>query len=316
MLPDDEFFVYFISDYSYNWVEADCSSGDFRAFSAICTRTKDTTTEEQEQDDVPTESRAYLYTCHQEGCTKIFHRLGNLERHLSLEKCERVEERRSLMDLAKLEYAKLLEEGVGTIPTLSATTTSDGMPTHRKLDEGWSLKKTAKSYRFNEKQRNYLLAKFNIGAITGRKANPDAVAKEMRRSIGPDGKRLFLVTEFLSAQQIKSFFARQAAKQSSTTSQPQTENDIVAQQEENNFSSAQLEVLSHLQAEHPVVYDHYNICELSHANMLSQLKLPVLKLICQELELQCNSDQDSRRKATYISLLQEMVNDCTCSSPS
>lgn len=201
---------------------------------------------------------------------------------------------------------------MGTIPTLSAT--SEEMPSNSRLDEGWSLKKTAKSYRFNEKQRSYLLAKFSIGALTGRKANPDAVSKEMRRSIGPDGQRLFTTTEFLSAQQIKSFFARQAAKQSVSTAAPQTENDILAQQEESNFTAAQREVLSHFQAYHPIVYDQYNICELSNSNSLNKLKLPLLKLICKEFELEIKEPKDSRKKATYITLLQEMVSDCSCVS--
>ena len=55
-------------------------------------------------------------------------------------------------------------------------------------------------------------AKFNLGQSTGRKVDPDFVAKEMRRALDSDGKRLFRPSEFLTVQQITSLFARLAAK--------------------------------------------------------------------------------------------------------
>ena len=78
--------------------------------------------------------------------------------------------------------------------------------------EGWALKGAKKAERFNEAQKSYLEAKFNIGQSNGKKLDPDAVAKEMRCARGPNGDRLFSVTTFLSAQQISSFFSRLAAK--------------------------------------------------------------------------------------------------------
>lgn len=73
------------------------------------------------------------------------------------------------------------------------------------VEEGWALKETKKSHRFNETQKAYLEAKFNIGQATGRKLDGETVAREMRRSTGPDGNRLFRVSEFLTAQQVSSF---------------------------------------------------------------------------------------------------------------
>ena len=54
-----------------------------------------------------------MYLCPQDGCTHVFQRLSALEKHLSLEKCSRVPEKYSLMDLAKIAYKSYLEEGVG-----------------------------------------------------------------------------------------------------------------------------------------------------------------------------------------------------------
>ena len=64
--------------------------------------------------------------------------------------------------------------------------------------EGWVLKCTKKAYRFNEKQKAYLDAKFAIGQATGKKLDGDIVAREMRRALGPDGVCLFKVSEFHS----------------------------------------------------------------------------------------------------------------------
>ena len=64
--------------------------------------------------------------------------------------------------------------------------------------EGWVLKWTKKAYRFNEKQKAYLDAKFAIGQATGKKLDGDIVVREMRRALGPDGVCLFKVSEFYS----------------------------------------------------------------------------------------------------------------------
>jgi len=50
------------------------------------------------------------------------------------------------------------------------------------------LKRNKKAYRFNDTQKAYLEAKFNIGQSTGRKVDAEAVAREMTRSVGSDGK--------------------------------------------------------------------------------------------------------------------------------
>ena len=72
----------------------------------------------------------------------------------------------------------------------------------------------------------------NIGQATGRKLDPDVVAKEMRRARGPDGERLFIATEYLSPQQISSYFSRLSAK---LRQQVQvTEQDVLAAEEQLN----------------------------------------------------------------------------------
>lgn len=70
--------------------------------------------------------------------------------------------------------------------------------------------------------------------MTGRKLEAETVAQEMRRSIGPDGKRLFRVSEFLTPQQLSSFFPRLAAKSRLNVV---ADEDLRASQEETNFDT-------------------------------------------------------------------------------
>ena len=96
-------------------------------------------------------------------------------------KCTKSLEKISLLDLAKIAYKSTLEEGMGTIPTLQPVPGSE-----RRTDccneEGWAVKSTKKAYRFSDKQKAYLDAKFNIGQTSGRKLDGEVVAREMRRA--------------------------------------------------------------------------------------------------------------------------------------
>jgi len=152
------------------------------------------------------------FSCTNEGCVRVFQRYSSLERELSFEKCSKSLERQSLLDLAKTQYASLLKEGVGKIPTLKSQDPYETDETISNAEEEWALKEARKSYRFNEPQTSYPEAKFNIGQTSGRKLDSETVATEVRRSIGPDGNRLFRVLEFLTPQQVSSFFSRLAAK--------------------------------------------------------------------------------------------------------
>ena len=80
------------------------------------------------------------------------------------------------------------------------------------LPEGFALKQVKKVYRFNEKQREYLTARFTIGQESGKKVDAEIVATEMRRGNGLNGERLFSVSEFLTTQRVASFFSRMTAK--------------------------------------------------------------------------------------------------------
>ena len=68
---------------------------------------------------------------------------------------------------------------------------------------------------------------------------------------GPNGERLF-------AQQISSF-SRLAAKACQQEAQV-TEQDVLAVEEQVNFSTARVTVLSSPHITHPIVVDQYDLC--------------------------------------------------------
>ena len=87
-----------------------------------------------------------------------------------------------------------------------------GKQSETSLSQGWVIKQTKKAARFNESQRSYLDEIFLIGQSTGIKADPSYVACVLRNARTDSGKRRVSTDEFLSPQQIKSYFSRKAAK--------------------------------------------------------------------------------------------------------
>lgn len=213
----------------------------------------------EERDDSEADKQVFL--CPKEGCTRAFQRHSSLEKHIAFGTCSKAIERETLLDLAKLKYAAILQEGESSSPTITATSSSaTESPVARS--EGWALKQAKKAYRFNEEQRQYLEARFNMGQESGMKVDAETVAKEMRRARASNGERLFRVSEFLTAQQVASFFSRMAAKirQQTIPEDISSDPDIIAMEDEQNFSSAKEAVMTTLNVKHPVSYDQYNIC--------------------------------------------------------
>ncbi|CAH3148805.1 unnamed protein product, partial [Porites lobata] len=247
-----------------------------------------------------------VYSCPQDGCVRVFQRVSALEKHLSVEKCSRSPVKYSLMDLAKMGYKTHLEEDVGILPSLKAPVAhQEG---HFVPNEGWALRAAKKAYRFSEKQKSYLLAKFSMGQTTGRKLDAEVVAREMRRARGADGVRLFQSSEFLTSLQIASFFSRQSP--TLRQKDPADEADIRASQEEANFSTAK-EVVETIQLNHPLEYDQYNLCEMALSGNLKVLKLPMLQRLCEDLGRDAPVPP-VRKKAPYLALLEEIAKKCTC----
>ena len=81
------------------------------------------------------------------------------------------------------------------------------------LPMGWALRSSQlKRTRFTTNQKHYLTKKFDLGEISGRKSDPESVARAMMAARDSEGNRLFTSEGFLTSQQVTSFFSRLAAK--------------------------------------------------------------------------------------------------------
>ena len=152
-----------------------------------------------------------LFYCPVEGCLKTFLRSSILQHHVLTGDHVIHSERENMYERAKQGYAKRLEEGFKANLTLE--TKFELYPGQNKLNQGWALKSCKSRSRFSEKQKEFLDEIFEEGERTGVKANPDTVALTMRKARNDQNERLFRVSEFLTSQQVASYFSRKKVSQ-------------------------------------------------------------------------------------------------------
>ena len=74
---------------------------------------------------------------------------------------------------------------------------------------GWARKISKARKRFSQQVKDFLLAQFMIGANTGKKENPETVSRRLKSHFHRD--------DWLTTQQIASYFSRLALLQKSGT---------------------------------------------------------------------------------------------------
>ena len=77
---------------------------------------------------------------------------------------------------------------------------------HSTLPMGWALNAPASKSQFPDCVRVYLKAKFDLGERTSEKADSQQVALDMRNARNENGDRLFQRDQWLTKNQVKSFF--------------------------------------------------------------------------------------------------------------
>ena len=98
----------------------------------------------------------------------------------------------------------------------------------------------------------------------------------MRRARGSNGESLFKSSEFLTTQQITSYFTTLSAK----VRQQTHEVHIAAIEDEINFSAAREHVMATFTIQHPIIFDQYNIGAMAEEDTLKHLKVALLQVIC------------------------------------
>ena len=255
-------------------------------------------------------SSSVLLSCPQEGCVKMYQRHSSLEKHLLFGQCKLVPEKDTLLDISKKKYHALLVEGssVAVSASLEQGRTSENASS---LTEGWALKTAKKATRFSDAQKKYLEEKFNLGQATGQKQDPNTVARDMRFAKRMDGSKLFKRDEYLSPQQVQSFFSRMAAKSRHDQAGDFSESDVIVAEEQQMMDATRQVILEQVQLRHPIVYGNFNICALYKEKRLKQLSIAMLSTICSYFDIPIEGF-NNKRKAEYVAALSELVLACDC----
>ena len=167
------------------------------------------------EDTTYNQNESHLYSCPELGCIKRYQRFSSLQRHLDCGKHKRELEKETLFHFHHFfatGYAERLHKQSGCVPTLQ-TFQSAKSPRQHVLSMGWALKSAQpKRTGSNDKQKNYMMTKFNLGETTGFKANPADVAKAMMTTKDDNSDRMFTSKGLLTTQQVSSSFSRLALK--------------------------------------------------------------------------------------------------------
>lgn len=264
-------------------------------------------------------SSSELFSCPEEGCVMTYQRYSSLEQHNQCGKHKRALEQETLLDRAMLKYAYEIEKGGSKVVELCDVAcprkeTNCQVP-NLPLTMGWALKSSfTRKTRFTSTQKDYLQKKFEIGEKTGKKLDPVTVSQEMRIAKDPNGNRLFSSSEFLTEQQIQSFFSRMASKRSVDIVTEEDEEDENCARQEVALRKMRQDVVNLVGLQHPIMYDTNNICELASSSKLTAtFSVSVLRDICLSLDIDV-SGITVKRKKPYVDKLQDLVKSCTCST--
>ena len=257
-----------------------------------------------------------LFPCPQEGCKLSFEDFDSLQRHLNYGEHENTTSQESVYDQLRRDWVARFSTLVpeGRPRPKSAHTSSVASSS---LPMGWALQKPrGRATRYSPQVKDYLKARFDAGEESGMKADPQQVAVDMRNARTEDNKRLFSREQWLTRNQIQSYFSRLSVmkkKQTSTSSSDQaTEvalDDIEDVIQEEEWLQQVNEVYQNLSVQHPIYYDAYNLCDLNQKQKLSSFNVEMLKSICNHFEIPFKSKD---RKHVLIEKLVSMISECSC----
>ena len=132
------------------------------------------------------------------------------------------------------------------------------------------------------------------------------MSKALRTAKDSNGEGLFCPSDFLTTQQISSYFFHLAAKWSVQVDQlVDSEDETLG---EDLHSVLRNNVLSPVSIQHSylIIYDSYNICELVVSSKLGSLSVSMLRSICEVFGLDIWEIM-VRWKKPFVNLLSNLV---------
>ena len=151
------------------------------------------------------------FSCPLPGCIKLFKTTTALQNHQDFGKHIFCTQKDSTHDSIKRKWAKACTNIRPSYIPFNKNLEGLSQEECREYptaEPGWALKKNKKTGRFSEHVKEYLLKLFLDGEETGNKSDPAVVASNLKSLRGPDGVKLFSSKDWLSAQQVTSYFSR------------------------------------------------------------------------------------------------------------
>ena len=182
------------------------------------------------------------------------------------------------------------------------------------VSQGWALSKPRVSTRFSQKVKAYLNAKFELGERTGLKADPNQVSADMRNARDEENNRHFSREEWLTQNQIKSYFsqlasAKRKGQQTDDVDDQAELEDILGEQEENSRQVLINSIIEKIGLSQPICYDVYDLCEYCKSSKLSKFNVVMLKAILKNFDISFKSKD---KKNDLVEHLAAFVQKCPC----
>ena len=170
------------------------------------------------------------------------------------------------------------------------------------------------STRFSPKVKAYLNAKFELGEKTGLKADPNQVSADMRNARDEENNRRIPREEWLTKNQIKSYFSRLASakrkgQQTDDVDDGGELENILGEQEENSRQLLINNIIEKIGLRHPICYDVYDLCEYCKGSKRSKFNVVMLKAILRNFDISFKSKD---RKKDLVEHLAAFVQKCPC----
>ena len=162
------------------------------------------------------------FACPETGCVKSFVSRKSLENHLDTGKhFYRVHKESAYDDIERKWASKYVTVGTVKGPTSHKSESLDiGNEKEKEFyrqgcERGWALKKPKATVRFTKSVKDFLNEIFLKSEETGQKLNPAEISSQLRNTRATDRNKMFQRSEWLTTQQITSYFSQPGVLQRS-----------------------------------------------------------------------------------------------------
>ena len=260
-----------------------------------------------------------LFPWTESGCYQSFATLQELEVHMDVGTHTKDLEQETTYDRTRKRWLEKVtgvhEQQPHNLPAEMVESITEDPQT-----SGWALKMAKKASTMSAAVKAFLVDQFNIGVNTGRKVDPDAVAKHMKTA-RKNGKFVFQPSEWRTPKQISSFFSRMAAAQKQKpvgqtlaaddeSKIHADEEDVTAWEVASHEETVRQAVYDEIDISHPIRYGDVNVCLMVAHGKWKTKKIAELSDICGNFGL--DIDGSGKRKDSYGKALKLLVSKCSC----